>query len=248
MLRSALFYSITFLATVYYGGQVLIAAWLGIPPVPEGFYDRSARKWARLLLRAAGTPVVVRGLEHVPPPPVVFIANHASLFDILALVATLPGTVRFVAKKELLGVPVFGPAMKAAGHIAIDRQNRQAAFDAYDSAAAIIKSGTSAVVFPEGTRSRTGELMEFKKGPFVLAIAAQVPIVPMWIANTFDILPKGGRALHRHAIPLCYGPPIPTSGSSYDDRFALLERTRAAMLELKSRVDAELTDRIGSRA
>ena len=248
MLRTALFFSTVVLATLYYGMQVLIAAWLGMRPEPQGFYDRTARKWSRLLLRAAGTPVVVRGLEHLPPPPVVYVANHASMFDILALVATVPGTVRFVAKKELLRVPLFGPAMKAAGHIAIDRQNRQAAFEAYDTAAAIIRSGISAVVFPEGTRSRTGELMEFKKGPFVLAIAAQVPIVPMWIANTFDILPKGSRMLRRHPIPLCYGPPIATEGLVYDDRFALLERTRAAMIDLKSRVDSELTDRIGSRA
>lgn len=248
MLRTALFFSTVALGTLYYGAQVLVAAAFGVPPSPEGFYDRSARKWARLLLRSAGTPVVVRGLEHVPPPPVVYVANHSSLFDILALVATLPGTVRFVAKKELLRVPLFGPAMKAAGHIAIDRQNRQAAFEAYDGAARIIRSGVSAVVFPEGTRSRTGELLEFKKGPFVLAIAAQVPIVPMWIANTFDILPKGGRRLRAHPIPLCYGPPIATEGLGYDDRNELLRQTHAAMNALKSRVDAELTPRVGSRA
>lgn len=248
MVRTAFFFATALLATLYYGGQVLIAAALGMRARPGGFFDRAARKWSRLLLRAAGTPVEVRGLEHVPPPPVVFVANHASLFDILALVATLPGTVRFVAKKELLRVPLFGPAMKAAGHIAIDRQNRQAAFEAYEVAAQIITGGVSAVVFPEGTRSRTGQLQDFKKGPFVLAIAAQVPIVPMWIANTFDIMPKGSRKLHRHPIPLCYGPPIATAGLGYDDRMALLERTRAAMLALKSRVDAELGYHVGSRA
>jgi 1-acyl-sn-glycerol-3-phosphate acyltransferase len=239
MLRTAFFFTTVVVATIFYGAPLIVAGLLRVPPTPGGIFDRVSRRWARVLLWAAGTPVAIRGLEHIPPTPVLFVANHASMFDILALAANFPRTVRFVAKKELLKVPFFGPAMKAAGHVTIDRQQRQAAFASYDRAAALIARGLSAGVFPEGTRSRTGDLQAFKKGPFVLAIAAQVPIVPIYVGNTFDILPKGGRALRPRTIPIRYGPPIPTNGLDYEDRGTLMERTHAAMLELKVLVDAE---------
>lgn len=240
MLRTVLFVVTIAAATLYYGGLVIVAAALRVKSVPGGWYDRAGRGWSRAILRAAGTPVIVRHAERVPPPPVVFCCNHASMFDIWALAATIPTTVRFVAKKELLKVPLFGRALRAAGHITIDRQNRQAAFDAYEEAALAIRGGLSAAVFPEGTRSRTGELLPFKKGPFVLAIAAQVPIVPVYVSSTYDILPKGRLRLRPKPIVLEYGTPIATAGLTYEERNMLLERTRAAMLELKVRVDGHL--------
>src|SRR5438309_1622564 len=103
------------------------------------------------------------------------------MFDIWALFATLPGSVRFVAKRELFRIPLLGGAMRAVGHIPIDRAARKRAFEAYDEAARTIQRGTSSIiVFPEGTRSRTGELLPFKNAPFGLAIAADVPIVPVY--------------------------------------------------------------------
>jgi 1-acyl-sn-glycerol-3-phosphate acyltransferase len=168
--------------------------------------------------------------------PVVYASNHQSWFDIWVLGANIPTQVRFVAKKELARIPILGPAIRAAGHIYIDRQNRQAAFDAYQDAARVIQTGTSAVVFPEGTRSRTGELLPFKKGPFVLAIAAQVPLVPTYCAGTFTLLPKGTVGLTPHPVAVLFGEPIPTKGMTYEDRETLMAAARAAIERL--RVDA----------
>jgi 1-acyl-sn-glycerol-3-phosphate acyltransferase len=236
MLRTLWFFAVLFASTVWYGTKTVVAGLLGVPQKPGGVYDRAARQWARNALRASGVQFSMRGLEHVPPGPVVFASNHQSWFDIFLVLAALPGSVRFVAKKELRSVPLLGAAMRAAGHIYIDRQNRQAAFEAYEEAAVAIRNGLSAVVFPEGTRSRSGELLPFKKGPFVLAIAAGVPIVPAYCAGTFTLMPKGSRRLAPHPIALVFGPPIPTGGLSYDDRERLMEETRRAIERL--RVDA----------
>ena len=180
------------------------------------------------------------GLERIPrDQPVVYASNHSSMFDIWALAATLPGSVRFVAKEELTRVPLLGPGMLAAGHISIDRGRKKQAFEAYARAAQTIRSGFSAVVFPEGTRSRTGELLPFKNAPFGLAIAAQVPLVPVYVHNTFEILPKGGFRLHPRPILIRIGEPIPTEGLTPQDRERLRDRVRAAILDLKARVDAE---------
>jgi 1-acyl-sn-glycerol-3-phosphate acyltransferase len=176
-------------------------------------------------------------LERVPHDrPVVYVANHQSFFDILALAATVPGQMRFVAKREMAKIPILGPAMKAAGQIFIDRQNRVRAFEAYEEAALAVNAGLNAVVFAEGTRSRTGELQPFKKGPFVFAIASKVPIVPVYCAGTFDILRKGSIWVRPHPVTLYFGEPIPTAGLTYEDREALLERTRAVIMGF--RIDA----------
>jgi len=214
------------------------AALLGVPR-RSGVYDWATVDWARHALRAAGTPVEATGLERIPAgQPVVYASNHTSLFDIWALAATLPGSTRFVAKQELGRVPLLGLAMRRAGHILIDRANRARAFQAYDQAAATIRSGMSAIVFPEGTRSRTGELLPFKNAPFVLAIAAQVPIVPVYVAGTYRIFPKGAWRLRPRPIRLAVGEPIPTAGLAPEDREALRDRVRAAILALQARVDA----------
>ncbi len=206
-------------ATAWYGGLAIMGGLFRIPSKRGGIYDKWQRGWARTVLRASGVKVRAVGLEHVPQDrSVVFISNHQSFFDILAIVTVLPPGIRFVAKKELMKVPVFGRAMKSAGHVIIDRQNRPAAFDAYEEAAKGIQRGLNAVVFAEGTRSRTGKLQPFKKGPFVLAIAAGVPIIPIYCANTFDILPKGTFRIRPRPVTVHIGEPISTAGMKYEDR------------------------------
>lgn len=222
---------------IWHGTRVLVAGLLGVEQRPGGIYDRAARSWARSALWAAGIEYRVIGLEQLPTDrPVVIASNHQSWFDIFLLAAVLPISVRFVAKKELRRVPLLGRAMRQAGHIYIDRQDRRAAFEAYEEASRVIRSGLSAVVFPEGTRSRTGDLLPFKKGPFVLAIAAQVPVVPAYCAGTFTLLPKGSFRLRPHPVALLFGPPIDTAGMTYEDRERLMQLTREAIERL--RVDA----------
>jgi 1-acyl-sn-glycerol-3-phosphate acyltransferase len=237
MIRTWWFFLVLFLSTVWNGTKALVAGVLGVRQVTGGVYDLAARRWARSAMWAAGVRFSVHGMEHVPRDrPVVFASNHQSWFDIFLLLAALPGSIRFVAKQELARVPLLGGAMRAAGHIYIDRESRQAAFAAYQAAAATIRSGISAVVFPEGTRSRTGEMQPFKKGPFVLAIAAGVPVVPAYCAATFTLMPKGSRRISPHPIVLMIGPAIPTTGLTYDDREELMKQTRRAVDGL--RVDA----------
>lgn len=216
--------------TFWHGLQVMVAALFGVQHHPGGIYDRAARNWGRRLLRSNRIPVDVIGLENlVPGMPYVYASNHVSFADIWVLFAVLPGSVRFVAKKELLSVPFFGRAVQASGQIPIDRANLRDAFAAYDAAAIAIRGGLSAIVFAEGTRSRDGSLREFKKGPFVLAIAAGAPVVPVLIQGTREVLPPGGWWVRPGRVRVKLAPPLPTAGLTYEDRDALLGKVRAGM-------------------
>ena len=230
MIRAIYYLKALVVLTIYYGSKVILAAMLRIENTHGGVYDRTPRDWARKVLRAAGVRVNTIGFEHIPKDrPVVYVSNHQSFFDILALSLTLPYTFRLVAKKELVMIPIFGQAIKAAGHIYIDGQRREAAFESYERAASVLHEGMSALIFAEGTRSRTGNLLPFKKGPFVLAIAAQVPVLPVYCAHTFGILPKGHIRVRPRPITLYFGEPIETAGMSYEDRGELLTKARTVI-------------------
>src|SRR6267378_3059771 len=223
MIRVLWYYLVLLVSTTYHALGAMFAGLFRVRHRVGGVYDWAGTDWARQILRAAGTPVHAVGLEHVPPgEPVIYASNHSSMFDIWALFATLPGSVRFVAKRELF-------------HIPIDRSVKARAFEAYDDAARIIRRGFSPVVFPEGTRSRTGALLPFKNAPFALAIAAQVPVVPVYVHHTFEILPKGAWRLRPRPIRLFVGTPIPTAGLAAGDRERLRDEVRAAMVALQQR-------------
>ena len=213
------------ICTPLFGGIVLLCSILGIPDRPGGIYELMPRWWARLALLAGGTRVVLHGLERLPSgAPHVFIANHVSWFDVLALAAVLP-RYKFVAKAELLRIPIFGSAGAKAAMIPIERENRKSAFESYRVAGERIREGNSVIVFPEGTRGRSYALRPFKKGPFVLAVAAQVPIVPTLIHGTIEVLPRGAFWVRAGTVNIHLLDSIPTEGMTYEDRNALAEKT-----------------------
>lgn len=220
----------------WWGTRVLLSAVFRVRQRTGGIYDRAAREWGRAMLRATRITVVVEGRERLDPAvPSVYVANHASEADIWVLLAELPGTVRFIYKKGMDWIPLMGMAMRAARHIPMRRQVKSAAFAAYDEAATYVRAGSSAVVFAEGTRSRDGKLLPFKKGPFVLAIAAQAPVVPVFCGGTYELMPRGSWSPRPGTVVLKIGTPIPTAGLSYEDRATLADATRAALLGLGAR-------------
>jgi len=227
-------------ATIWYSSKVVLAALVRRSRRPGGVYDTAGRDWARMILSAAGTPVTVEGSEHLSPTePQIVAANHASFFDILAILGYLAVPVKFVAKKELFRIPLWGPALRASGHVRLDRARAREAMEVYAKAAKqVVEQKLTMLVFPEGTRTRTGDLLPFKKGAFVLAIEAGVPIVPAYVANTFGIQPKGSVWVHPRPIRICLASPIDPTGLAAGDREALAERVRDAVLALKARVDS----------
>ncbi|MDH3786558.1 MAG: 1-acyl-sn-glycerol-3-phosphate acyltransferase, partial [Acidobacteriota bacterium] len=149
---------------------------------------RAGRAWARAMLWVTGTRVVYRNLDRLTSnQPCIYVVNHESYLDVWVLLRVLPLTTRFVAKASLFRVPAMGWAMRAAGFIPIDRGNRNRAIRSLDTAIERIKAGRNVLLFPEGTRSRSGELQPFKKGPFHLAMRAGVSVVPVVIHGTHRI-------------------------------------------------------------
>jgi 1-acyl-sn-glycerol-3-phosphate acyltransferase len=189
-----------------------------------------AKARARDLEWMLGVDVTVHGLEHVAAGgPFVYAPSHQSHLDILALLGHLPGVVRFAAKRELWRHPVVGGVLDTLGMIPIDRDAGARSIETLREAT---KEATSIVIFPEGTRSRDGRLREFKKGAFVLAIAAGLPIVPVCCRGTRRLMPRGSRlTVVPGPVDVFIQPPIPTAGLGYEDRDALAARVRDAILE-----------------
>jgi 1-acyl-sn-glycerol-3-phosphate acyltransferase len=191
-----------------------------------------AKAQARNLARMCGVKVRVRGLERLGAGPYMFTPNHQSHFDIAMLLGYLPGSNRFAAKKEMFSEPVLGMVLRTMGMIPIDRDNPLEAIQLLND----LKLGQfSTIIFPEGTRSRDGKMLPFKKGPFVAAIHLGVPVVPVACKGTIRVMPKGKYlSIVPGDVELVVLDPIPTSGMTYDDRDRLRERVQnliAAELE-----------------
>jgi 1-acyl-sn-glycerol-3-phosphate acyltransferase len=221
------------LATVAIGPLVIGAGMLGVRR--SGFYDWAGRTWSRWNLAAGGAAVTVEGLENIDPAsPQILVGNHQSWFDVFAVAANLPKTFHFVAKKELEGVFLFGRAWKAAGHISIDRSRQASAIASLDRAGEQMRAENSAVVvFPEGTRSPTDDLLPFKKGAFMLALHTGVPIVPFAVAGSRRVFPKGSWRVRAGPIIVRFGQPIPTHGLSTEAREDLLNRVREEVRRMR---------------
>ncbi|HFQ80420.1 MAG TPA: 1-acyl-sn-glycerol-3-phosphate acyltransferase [Desulfobacterales bacterium] len=193
------------------------------------------RYWARIISRLAGMRVTLRGGENLTAgQPHILAANHQSQFDIFALQGYLNIDFRWLAKKELFEIPVFGLGMRQAGYIPIDRSRGREAIKSLYAAAERIAAGASVIIFPEGTRSPNGKLQEFKTGGMVLAIKSGVPIVPVAICGTHDILPKGKLLARPGRVTINVGRPIATSNFKVSDKQELARRLHdevAALME-----------------
>jgi 1-acyl-sn-glycerol-3-phosphate acyltransferase len=163
--------------------------------------------------------------------PQIFMANHQSDFDILIVLAHIPGQFRWLVKKELFHIPVFGAAMKSAGYIEIDRNNREKAMQSLDQAALRIREGKSIMAFPEGTRSRFGEIKHFKQGTFYLAIKSGAPIVPISIIGSGEIMPKRSLKIKPGKIKLVIDKPIDVKNIMLENRQELITIVRNTIIK-----------------
>jgi 1-acyl-sn-glycerol-3-phosphate acyltransferase len=221
-MRALFVLAVLFVNTLWMGLVIVIASALRIRKA-TWIYEGIPRLWCKATLRAAGVKLRIHGAENVPRNEArIYAANHVSWFDVFALASYLP-RYRFIAKKELFKIPLFGAAARRAAAIELDRRNRKAAFAAYEVAAREVKEGLSVVVYPEGTRGYSYELRPFKKGPFVLAIAARVPIVPTVIYGTIAIQPKRSLRIRSGTIDIYFLEPVSTRGLTYDDREELMQ-------------------------
>jgi 1-acyl-sn-glycerol-3-phosphate acyltransferase len=176
---------------------------------PTTLWYRLRTPWARLTLRLLRIRLEVTGQEHLVGPKI-FIANHMSLIDVVVVPAIVPRGCRFVAKRELMFVPFWGWAFASAGALLIDRRNPRLAAKSLLEGLKKLPAGWSLVVFPEGTRSRTGALQRFKRGAFSLALASRMPMVPIGIAGTHAIIGPKQWFVRSGVVRVHVGPPLDT--------------------------------------
>jgi len=189
-----------------------------------------ARLWGKVALLANRVKVRVEGMEHVKGEgPYIFMSNHQGSYDIFALLGYLPFQFKWLAKKELFSIPFFGWTMAAAGYISIDREGTRKTVEAMNDAARKIRDGMSVVIFPEGSRSPDGSIQPFKKGGFTLAIKSKVSIIPIAIAGSRGIMPKGKLTATSGEIRIRMDDPIDTQNYSLKDRKSLMDRVREAI-------------------
>lgn len=183
--------------------------------------------WSRILLFLSGSKVEIKGVENLlRNEPQILASNHQGAFDILALQAFIPIQFRWVAKTSLFKIPVIGWSMSLAGYVGIERERASSAYKSIEAAAEKVKNGTSVLIFPEGTRSATGELLPFKRGSFLLAVKSDVPVIPISIQGTKDIMKRSSILINPSRINVVIGKPIPTAGV---DEKALMEEVRKAI-------------------
>jgi 1-acyl-sn-glycerol-3-phosphate acyltransferase len=193
-------------------------------------FHRHGRGWSRVGLWLAGVKVEVVGADKVPhASPVIFMSNHQGNFDILALFMAIPHRFYWLAKEELFRIPVFGHSMARAGYIPLDRGDGRRALKSVEAAAATVRGGRSVLIFPEGTRTFDGSLLPFKKGGFLLAGKAGVPVVPVTIKGSMQVNPKNRLELYPGTITIRFADPIPAAAGGGRERERLMEEVRQAI-------------------
>ena len=219
---------------------ILSTAFFGVGSFLISLFDRTpprqltvARAWARSLLRIVGVKVTVEGLDRIQPGGnYVFVSNHVSFMDIPVILGNIPENFLFLAKAELFKIPFLGTHLRTAGHVSVPREDPRSAIKTLQHTAALLHDGRSTLVFPEGGRSATGLLQEFKDGAAFLAIRAQIPVVPMATIGMHEILPMHSFTFHRGQVTLRIGEPIPTAGMTTHQRGELTALAREKIVEM----------------
>jgi 1-acyl-sn-glycerol-3-phosphate acyltransferase len=219
---------------------ILSTAFFGIGSFVISLFDRTpprqlrvARMWARSLLRIVGVKVTVEGLDRIQPGGnYVFVSNHVSYMDIPVVLGTVPEDFLFLAKAELFKIPFLGTHLKTAGHVLVPREDPRSAIKTLQHTAALLHDGRSTLVFPEGGRTATGELQEFKDGAAFLAIRAQIPVVPLAMLGMRSILRMHTLTFHRGPVTLRIGEPITTAGMTTHQRAELTATVRQKIVEM----------------
>ena len=197
--------------------------WTWITGSPDFMYS-VAMRGLRIANRLAGIRIRVEGVENIPPGVCIFASNHVSNIDPPAMVTAIPRRVSLLAKKEVFRIPILAIALRQAHFVPVDREDREAAAAAVDHAVRYLKQGDSFAVYPEGTRSRDGRLGSFKRGTFVMAIEAGVPVVPVSMAGTQHLMRKGSRAIQPGEVVVRFGPAVDASQYTVERRGELLAR------------------------
>ncbi len=203
-----------------------------------------AKLWGKVALLSNRVKVQVEGMEHLNEKgSYVFMSNHQGSYDIFALLGYIPFQFKWLAKKELFSIPFLGWTMAAAGYISIDRKGTRETIKAMNKAAQKIREGMSVVIFPEGSRSSDGSIQPFKKGGFTLAIKAKVPIVPIAITGSREIMPKNSLTATSGEIRIRIDHPIETQHCSLKDRKSLMEKVRETISQNFRAVSKESIER-----
>jgi 1-acyl-sn-glycerol-3-phosphate acyltransferase len=238
-LHSAIAIPLIYFYTIVMGGLSLLLSFVDHDGLKQHW---CAKIWCRLIAATTRTKVRVHGIENIRPGvSYVFLSTHQSYMDIPAMLGFLPAQLRIAAKKSLFRIPFMGWHLARAGHIPIDRSSSERAVATMRRSASLIKNGTCAFVFPEGTRSTDGRVHEFKKGGFKLAIQARAPIIPITIIGSRQILPKDSIVFRPGTIDMFVDPPISTEDKTDDDIAELMLAVRAAMyshLTMKNQPDS----------
>ena len=220
-------------SVVTYVGILLYIALAGPVALLFGFVFRwkrgmyvLGRAGVRLALALSGIRYALEGRSNLPGLPAVFCSNHESNIDPAVLFLALHPRLHVLYKAELHNFPLMGTVFDVGGFVAVDRHDRARALASIAEGARSLRAGNSFLIFPEGTRSRTGQLLPFKKGGFIMAIDAQVPIVPVAVSGGRDAMRKGSAVVRPARVSVRVGTPIPTAGLTLADRDRLIERVR----------------------
>jgi len=235
MLRTVWLAIVAFWSTIFFASAtMLVAVFRSTSP----WIDRLARLWAQSLVRAAGIDLHSEDLHRIDPAKrYILVANHYSYLDIPCILASVPQPIRFMAKKSLFSIPIFGWALSRAGFIPIDRKNRRSAVKSFDLAAERIRKGNTIVIFPEEGRTRERTMKPFQRGAFLLALKSEKTIVPIAIDSTYDIFPAGRWSVTPGKVTIRVGTPIETAGRSLRNKEELLVEARTQIEQMLFPVD-----------